>query len=839
MRPSSRRLTSVVGLLLVAASFTAGQAPPIALKPTARIGTPALRHPFPAISVAFAPDGKTFASVSEGFAPGRNPERLVILWDAATGRELRAFTGHTAGVLSVAFSRDGKQIVTGSRDKTLRLWNVATGQQVRSFTGHTDMVVPVAYSPDGQWVASESADATVRLWEAATGREARKLPGHKSQGTSNIVFSPDSRHLATVGADFVLRLWEVATGREVRTFTGHTKDCESLDFARDGKHLASASEDGTIRLWDVATGKEVRRYEGLPEYATTVRLSPDGTILAAGGVGRAIGFWEVATGKLLHLAWGHTDNVSEISFSPDGKVLASASHDGTVRLWDVATGQSLPVTGGQVMAAALSPDGTRLATADGSRVLFWDAATGKQLPLVVETGGPVNALAFAPDGAHLATGGHKVPIRLWDLGNPTAPPRTLGPASAGTARLAFAPDGQTIASVGPRTVQLWDVATGQASPASARLDELAAAAGVANALVFSPDGTELATAHSNGQVRLWDVATGEERRALSPAPAPHGLASALAYAADGRSLAAYHSDGMVRLWERISGRERRSFKLSRPAFHLSLALSTDSRLVAAGSADGSITLWDVGSGKELAWSDDHGLGVTYLAFFPDSQRLVSASVPSALTQRLVLGGTPQERRQSVSGDSTAALWGLAEARKRLGVPTPAAPGEAEALWKDLTGTDAVRAFVALERLAAAPALALPLLRERLPGLTAPQAAPDVARLLADLDHDDFDVRERATSELIQLGAGALASVREALARTKSREVRRRAEEIVEQLRTRAAAPRNVICAVRGVELLERLGTPEARQLLSAWANGADASPLTREVRTALKRLAGM
>jgi hypothetical protein len=279
------------------------------------------------------------------------------------------------------------------------------------------------------------------------------------------------------------------------------------------------------------------------------------------------------------------------------------------------------------------------------------------------------------------------------------------------------------------------------------------------------------------------------------------------------------------------------FKLARPAYHLSLALSADGRLVAAGSTDGSVTLWDFGSGKELARSDDHGLGVTYLAFSPDSQRLVSASVPSALTQRLVLGGTPQERRQPISGDTTAALWDLTEARKRLVAPTPAAPGEVEAIWKELTGTDAARAFAALERFAAAPALALPLLRERLPGLTAPQAAPDVARLLADLDHDDFDVRERATRELIQLGPEALAPVREALAETKSREVRRRAEEIVEQLRTGAAAPPNVICAARGVELLERLGTPEAQQLLSTWANRPAASPLTREARTALKRLA--
>jgi hypothetical protein len=218
----------------------------------------------------------------------------------------------------------------------------------------------------------------------------------------------------------------------------------------------------------------------------------------------------------------------------------------------------------------------------------------------------------------------------------------------------------------------------------------------------------------------------------------------------------------------------------------------------------------------VAKYEGHSGPVTYLAFSSDGRFLMSAS-----------------------GDGTALNWVTADLQKSL-PPSPPGPSHAdvEALWADLIGDDAVKAYSAVCRFASTPGLAVPMLRERLPKGTQADTKPDVDRLLADLDHDDFDVREKATQELIRAGTAVLPAVREALAKTMSREVRRRAEEVVAKLQGAAvppAVPPAVVRAARGVEVLEHIKTPEARELLESWASGPAGSPLTREAQASLKR----
>ena len=124
-------------------------------------------------------------------------------------------------VWSVAFSPDGRYVLSGSSDKTLRLWEVATGKELRRFEGHSGRVCSVAFSPDGRYVLSGSRDKTIRLWEVATGKELRRFEGHSSWVIS-VAFSPDGRYILSGSEDRTLRLWEVATGKELRRFEGHS-----------------------------------------------------------------------------------------------------------------------------------------------------------------------------------------------------------------------------------------------------------------------------------------------------------------------------------------------------------------------------------------------------------------------------------------------------------------------------------------------------------------------------------------------------------------------------------------------------------------------------------------
>ena len=265
----------------------------------------------------------------------------IWLYDAQTYQERAVLTGHTDGVLSVAFSPDGQTLASGSRDDTVRLWDVATGTLQQTLT-HTGSVPSVAFSPDGQTLASavDGWTGTIYLWDVATGVLQYTLPSHKG-GLSSVAFSPDGQTLASVGGwDALVSLWDVATGTFQQTLVGHTylTFVRSVAFSPDGSMLAGAGgwRDKTVRLWDVASGTLQQTLAGHTGSVTSVAFSPDGQTLVSGGEDATVRLWDVATGTLQHTLTEYTDGVLSVAFSPDGRTLASGSEDGKVLLWDIA-----------------------------------------------------------------------------------------------------------------------------------------------------------------------------------------------------------------------------------------------------------------------------------------------------------------------------------------------------------------------------------------------------------------------------------------------------------------------------------------------------------------------
>jgi DNA-binding beta-propeller fold protein YncE len=278
--------------------------------------------------------------------------------------------GHADWVTSVAFSPDGKQVFSGSYDKTLKLWDVSTGREIRTFSGHSDIVTSVAFSPDGKQLLSGSEDETLKLWDAATGREIRSFSGHSHYVTS-VAFNPDGKQVLSGSVDRTLKLWDAATGREIRSFSGHSDRVYSIAFNPDGKQVLSGSEDKTLKLWDATTGREIRSFSGHSKSVSSVAFCPDGKQVLSGSYDKTLKLWDAAPGREIRTFSGHSGGVSSVAFSPDGKQVLSGSWDGSIRLWDTATGakiaQFVSFTDGEWLV--LTPEGYYNASPKGDRYI--------------------------------------------------------------------------------------------------------------------------------------------------------------------------------------------------------------------------------------------------------------------------------------------------------------------------------------------------------------------------------------------------------------------------------------------------------------------------------------
>jgi RNA polymerase sigma factor (sigma-70 family) len=386
----------------------------------------------------------------------------------------------------------------------------------------------------------------------------------------------------------------------------------SLAYLARGKILASAghvgwtradeSAHGTIRLWEAATGKELRRLH--VKGVANVAVSPDGaTVAGAGTTDGTVFLWDAATGKELRRFKGSRGYAGDraLAFSPDGRTLAATGADPYVRLWDVATGKLLRTerTDEPVLQLAFSPDGRILGFSgpDQLPLRLFAVATWKELPLLPAKH-DIRSFAFSPDGKTLAgsegglfgRGDEDRPlITLYELA--TGRPIRRFQGHRGTIHtVAFTPDGKTLASAASdKTIRLWEVATGKQR-------RLWSAGNSASTLALAPDGKTLAAAH-DGVIRSWDLATG---KALPPRGGHQGGVSSVALSPDGKTLISASSDATIRSWEAGTGKELRRLKGHEGSI-TSVSLSPDGKLLASVCPDDrTVGLWDVAAGREVS-----------------------------------------------------------------------------------------------------------------------------------------------------------------------------------------------------------------------------------------------
>jgi WD40 repeat protein/serine/threonine protein kinase len=503
---------------------------------------------------ALSPDGKLLV-----VGCGDGTVRLQAMADPGNESRPRDLEQRPGGrVRSLAFSRDGGRLAAGREDHALTVWDVATGRILAHYTDQKSPVEYVGFCLDGK--ALVGCEGMRVLWIRPLDHPSprRFLTGLEHE-ISSISLSSDGRLLAAAASNQPVRIWDLSSSTKERSYQVYNPSVHQVEFTADNKSLVVACEDPKIRVWHFLNAPDLARpLVGHQTGALALAFSHDGSLLASGSADKTIKIWDVDSERELIPLLGHKQTVTAVAFFPKDDQLASVGLDGKIMLWKLTrsgpdrrpslenASELYAYDDDRLYALSIHKNGRQLAAAGSKGCIYlWDVVERKPKPPLVdhEIGREkgVYALAYSPNQYVLASASADGNVRWW---NPLSVEFTFKDKSESTGQLrsvAFSSDGRLMAAGGdPRHVTFWSMDDWKSK------FTIAGHPLTVRSVAFSPDFKIIATACDDAKVRLWDTLTGQLFYALQ---GHTDRINAVAFSPDGMTLASSDQQGRILLWK--------------------------------------------------------------------------------------------------------------------------------------------------------------------------------------------------------------------------------------------------------------------------------------------------
>ena len=537
--------------------------------------------------------------------------------------------GHMDQVNCVAYSPNGKHIISGCSKNTIRVWDSDSGECISILEGHSKKVTSVAFSQDGKYIFSGSEDKSIRIWDFESGVCISTLKEHKKI-VATIAASPVTGRIVSGSEDKTIRVWDLESGKCLTTIKCKKTIVTSVAYSPDGSYIVSGSGDSQIRVWDAESGKCLSTGKGHESAVNAVAYSPIGNKIVSGSADRTAIIWTADSAEILRRLQGHTVQIMSVAYSPDGKHVASSSHM-NIRIWDSESGACISVMKCHthfITSVVYSPSGEFiLSGSSDNTICVWDSKLCQYMSVIDSHMDEVSSVAFSFDGKYIVSGSRDNSVRVWNSYDGVS---KLQCQTDIVYSVAFSHDGKFIAAgCIDSVIRVWDVELGVCVSTMRENGQLCV-----RSVAYSPNGTYIASGSDDKAIRVWDAGTGKCVSILESDM--HHAVFSVSYSQDGKYIVSGCDDCTVRMWE-VQSRTCISTLQGHEAAISAVVFKPDGMSVASSSWDNTIRVWDFQSCECLLTLDRHTMEVNTIAYSPDGEYIVSGSCDKSI--RLWKSGT--------------------------------------------------------------------------------------------------------------------------------------------------------------------------------------------------------